>query len=511
MSDTLASVVVNNTIVSNDSTGIAGSLFSTQVGSANTGPTTGVPSPAGISSELTSAPLLAALNKNQRAANKVSDPHLVNNIVWRNRSFFFTIVGGTSQLSPSNNWNDAVAATKPAPLGTPGTDGCVPSQEKYWDLGVVGDTSSTLTPGFAVGNTVLSTTAGNPNLLKVYCNASRAIPGLQFEPGTPFQPPFNLAVAATLDESGNFVDLHFGPLSVMDQATGKSVNGDYHLAGTSGIAYNTGSSNGAPNHDIDGDARPQAGIYDKGADEYVAPAIAIGSVTGGPLNFGSVAVGATSASQTLTLHNTGTASLTGISVAPSVAQFARSGGTCSTTLAANAICTITVTFTPSAPGSVTGTLATSANVAITGVPVSLSGTGVAAVTSATFTPTSWSPSMTRTCPGTTLAQIAACALGPVQVFTLTNTGNVPLAGITKGFLGGTSTADYTVSNLLSTCGPTGGGQTVGNTTLAPGATCVVTVQFKARTSDPANSVRTATIGVTDGAGTQTSTLSGTAK
>ncbi|MDR3370155.1 choice-of-anchor D domain-containing protein [Rhodoferax sp.] len=504
MSDTLFSNIVNNTIVSNDSTGIAGSLFSTQVGTVNTGPTTAVPSPAGISSEMTSAPLLAALPSSQRTANAVSNPHLVNNIVWHNRSFFFTIVDGTSQLSPSNNWTDAAAATKPAALGTPGVDGCVPAQEKYWDLGVVGDTSAAATARFAVGNTVLSTTAGNPGLVKVYCNASRTTPGLQFEPGTPFQPPFNLAVAATLDESGNFVDLHFGPLSVMDQATGTKVNGDYHLAAASGSAYNTGTTTTVTNHDIDGDARPQGGKFDIGADEFVSAAnLAVGSVSPGSLSFGSVAVGTSSLAQTLTLSNTGTAALTGITVTPSVPQFARSGGTCTATLAANTSCTITVTFAPSAAGTATATLAISANVAVTGAPVSLSGTGVAAVNSASLTPTTWSPTMTRTCPGTNFLQRAACALGPVQAFTLTNTGNVPLIGITNGVLGGTSPADYTVVNLLSTCGP--------NTTLAPNATCVVTIQFKARTADPASSVRAATISVTDSAGTQTSTLSGTAK
>ncbi len=137
--------------------------------------------------------------------------------------------------------------------------------------------------------------------------------------------------------------------------------------------------------------------------------------------------------------------------------------------------------------------------------------GTAPISSATLTPTTWSPSETRTCPGTSLAQIIACALGPVQAFTLTNTGNTPLTGITKGTLGGASPGDYFVVPLLSTCGPNGGGQFVANTTLAPGGTCTVAVQFKARTSDPAGSVRSATVSVTDSVGTQTSTLSGVAK
>jgi hypothetical protein len=93
---------------------------------------------------------------------------------------------------------------------------------------------------------------------------------------------------------------------------------------------------------------------------------------------------------------------------------------------------------------------------------------------------------------------------------LTNTGNVPLTNITQGVLGGTNASDYSVVRLLSTCGPAGGGQLLGQTTLAPGATCAITVQFRPSSSDPINSVRNATVSVTDGAGTQTSTLKGMA-
>jgi hypothetical protein len=50
---------------------------------------------------------------------------------------------------------------------------------------------------------------------------------------------------------------------------------------------------------------------------------------------------------------------------------------------------------------------------------------------------------------------------------------------------------------------------VANTTLAPGATCVVTVQFQPKTAQTTG-LKTATISVTDPAGTQTSTLTGTA-
>jgi hypothetical protein len=47
-------------------------------------------------------------------------------------------------------------------------------------------------------------------------------------------------------------------------------------------------------------------------------------------------------------------------------------------------------------------------------------------------------------------------------------------------------------------------------TLAPGATCNIEVQFKPLTGQTAGA-KPATISVTDAAGTQTSTLSGTAQ
>jgi hypothetical protein len=87
---------------------------------------------------------------------------------------------------------------------------------------------------------------------------------------------------------------------------------------------------------------------------------------------------------------------------------------------------------------------------------------------------------------------------------------VNLTGIAQATLGGTNSADFAIVRLLSTCGPAGGGQLLGQTSLAPGATCAVTVQFRPLTTDTAGSVRNATVSVTDAAGTQSSTLSGTA-
>jgi hypothetical protein len=230
-------------------------------------------------------------------------------------------------------------------------------------------------------------------------------------------------------------------------------------------------------------------------------AAAIASVTGGPLAFGNVPTGTTSAARTLTLHNTGTALLTGITVGPaSSVRYTRSGGTCGTTLAAGGTCTINVVFSPNALGLVNATLPITASVTVTGSPVGLSGTGIAPIIAATLTPTTWTTSATRGVGG----------LGPTQSFTLTNTGNVTLTGIAQGALGGTNATEFTVVRLLSTCGPgLVNGQILGLTTLAPGATCNIQVQFTPLAAQTTG-VKNATISVGDLAGTQTSTLTGTA-
>jgi len=228
-------------------------------------------------------------------------------------------------------------------------------------------------------------------------------------------------------------------------------------------------------------------------------AVAVASVTGGPLAYGNVPTGTTSAAKTLTLHNTGTAALTGITLAFSSPTYTRSGGTCVATLGAGNTCTINVVFSPTAVSTVNATLTITASVGVTGSPVSLSGAGIAPVIAATLTPTTWTTSATR----------GVGLLGPAQAFTLTNTGNVALTGIAQGVLGGANATEFAIIHLLSTCGPAGGGQSASNTTLAPGGTCVVTVSFEPLAAQTTG-VKNATVSVTDLAGTQTSTLTGTA-
>jgi probable HAF family extracellular repeat protein len=124
------------------------------------------------------------------------------------------------------------------------------------------------------------------------------------------------------------------------------------------------------------------------------------NVTPGSLTFASQQVATTSAAQTVTVKNTGTTvfSVTGIQVSGDYAQT----NTCGTSIAAGSQCSISVKFTPTAPGTRPGvlTLATAG----TSYTANLTGTGAitvsltaSAATEATGTPVT----LTWTAPGTT--------------------------------------------------------------------------------------------------------------
>jgi hypothetical protein len=96
------------------------------------------------------------------------------------------------------------------------------------------------------------------------------------------------------------------------------------------------------------------------------------------LDFGNQAQGVASATQAVKLSNSGNASL-GIASITATGDF-RETNTCGTSLAANASCIISVTFTPSAAGARTGTLSITDNAPASPQSVSLAGSGVADVT-----------------------------------------------------------------------------------------------------------------------------------
>ena len=96
------------------------------------------------------------------------------------------------------------------------------------------------------------------------------------------------------------------------------------------------------------------------------------------LIFSNQNVGTTSAAQTVTVTNSGTAALTISSITltgTNSGDFAQTNN-CPASLAANASCTINVTFTPSATGSRTASVALTDNATGSPQTIALSGTGV---------------------------------------------------------------------------------------------------------------------------------------
>jgi hypothetical protein len=213
LQDAVNAHIVNNTVANNDSTATAANAF--PAGSLDS-----LPQGAGIVSNGHTGSLADATGQ------AFSNPVLVNNIMWHNRSFYndHTLNGGAGGLAPNPT---------------------IP----YWDLQVAGAVGS-LNPM----NSMLSDTTGydpsnisdGPMFLDEYQNA--------------------LVSATVIDEGGNAITVRFRPVTLA---------GDYHIDQAS-LAIDAGStailaSYGDLAVDFDNQARPTPGTSaDIGADEYNA-------------------------------------------------------------------------------------------------------------------------------------------------------------------------------------------------------------------------------------------------
>jgi hypothetical protein len=489
--DSLNVNIINNTIMSNDTSASSGMLFNTLGAplASTQGPcpvkrnpdgtcpqalTSSTPQPAGVVAIQNSSQLATAIGAIQggitcpsghQNCETYSYPQLYNNVLWHNRAFSITVgglgIGAVNQqnvitLVPTLNQPtaDATTANGGGVIITGGTGACVaepafnPLVGGYWDIGVRGDpspsTAGTSGSASGLGTTItnprlrptysiitdvadysaaaLHNSGADPTVLRQYCNGSRIPPengglGYNVPPGiadaTVPNPIFNLTPAATVDEGNNWVNMAWGPLSLVNTSNGNQnglLLGNYALAaGSPAINFipSTGAGttfyNAAPATDFFGNSRKN-GFVDAGAVEFGGG----GGGGGGP--------------------------------------------------------------------------------------------------AATLAPPTWTTSATRGCT-TGIGGVGGNC--PTQVFTLTNSGTVTLTGITQGALGGANASEFLITRALSTCGPAGGGQLLGLTTLAPGASCVVTVRFRPLTTQTTGA-KNATVSVTDAAGTQTSTLTGTA-
>ena len=359
---------------------------------------------------------------------KLSKPLMVNNLFWQNRSFHVEI---TQAKGTGNKSQQAIIGLTPL-LNQTFTGDCTATGAPanfYWDIGLRTDdlVAGLLTTGnkLTVLNSIFTndqqgviTASGtnrsqDPAFVAPFCNGARIPPENCASQGSQttqasckgYNTPvgasettsttelfvFNgIQPTATVDEGHNWLNLTFGPLTlsrpgvstatpaetlVADASAGVP-NGAYSiLSGSPAATGGTAAANGAsaPAKDFFGTTRSAAVAI--GAVQPVPTPI----VTGGPLDFGKQVVGTTSAARTLTLRNLGATAMSGINVVV-VGPFSRpvgaDGGTCGSTLAVAATCTVNVVFTPIATGAATGSVTVTSNVIVGASPVSLTGVGM---------------------------------------------------------------------------------------------------------------------------------------
>src|SRR3989449_3273276 len=185
------------------------------------------------------------------------------------------------------------------------------------------------------------------------------------------------------------------------------------------------------------------------------------------VSFGSLVTG-TNTSQTITLKNTGTASLTISQATVSGAGFTISGLTVPVTIAAGGSTTFSAAFAPTTAVSVTGSVSLVSNAPGSPLAIPLSGTGVAATFLLGANPTSLS-----------FGNVNVGGTGSLSA-TLTNTGNsnVTVSSVTasgtgfsaSGVSAGTILTPNQTATLNVAFAPTAAGSVTGSVSVASNAT-----------------------------------------
>ncbi|HEY8973155.1 MAG TPA: choice-of-anchor D domain-containing protein, partial [Burkholderiaceae bacterium] len=270
---------------------------------------------------------------------------------------------------------------------------------------------------------------------------------------------------ATVDEGHNWLNLSYGPLTLSKPNVGTGTPAEQMLVGgSSGLgttvgAYSIPSGSAAAGNGTVGTGLPAQVASDyfgnartiNGTTKLDIGAVALtttaASVRPMALTFGTVAIGASS-TLTVTLQ-AGNAPVTGLNVS-TAAPFTASAAGCPATIAAHGSCTVTVTFTPVAPGgAASGSLAVTAGAGgpFLGAPVALTGNGQAIAVNAT--------------PATVVFPDTVEAQSNVQTVTLTNLSGSAVTGL-AGTVNGTG---YSLSG--NNC----------PASLAAGNTCTMSVTF----------------------------------
>jgi hypothetical protein len=292
-----------------------------------------------------------------------------------------------------------------------------------------------------------------------YFGSSVAAGGSTAVVGTPYQGEVYVFVESggTWGQQAEFV--------ASDSAAGDAFGASVAVSGSSAVV-------GAPAHTVNLARVGAAYVF-----ETPPPVVKLSTTS---LNFGNEVLDATSASKTVTLKNTGTATLTfaGVPVITPNTNFTITSNTCSSALVAGKSCKVSVEFDPTSLGALIASLAFTDNASNSPQTVALSGTGVL---SATLLPASDTYGPRKV--GTTSA---------ARTFTVANNQPVALANIAIS-----TTGDFAVS--ATTCGAS----------LGPKDKCTIGVTF----TPTATGTRTGQLTVNDIASNspQSSNLTGTGR
>jgi hypothetical protein len=265
--DTVKLNVVNNTVARNDSTSTGSDAFggpcaeNDPIGQrcpsheAIGGLVTSVPQAAGIVSFTHSTLLYDALtqsgsycegNPGDPVCATYSNPILVANIVWQNRSFFWDATA--NQNLGGLVLADAASASGPALPGG------------YWDFAVYG-TTATLSPTNSLLTNGIGATSSSTNLVGLS-------PAFLGGCGAPYAPPqaannvgacFNVYQGTSKGSGlGNYVTATFTP---------NGIQGDYHISGAFSAARRLGGAIVFELQDTDYDGDGRLAPIDAGADQ----------------------------------------------------------------------------------------------------------------------------------------------------------------------------------------------------------------------------------------------------
>ncbi len=328
----------------------------------------------------------------------------------------FTVAGSTPPPAPAISVTDSVA---------PGTDLSMPF--------------GSVNAGSSANQTVTITNSGTGNLLVGAIGSSDPL-------AAPFSLTNDTCSNQTIAPSASCtVTVSFSPAST--GAFADSFNIPSNDPAKSSITMTVSGTGSAV-------AAPAISVTDS-----VAPATDL-SVPFGSVNTGS------SANQTVTVTNTGTASLLIGAVGSTnglASPFSKTNDTCSNqTIAPSASCTITVAFAPSAAGTFTDSFNIPSNdAAKSTVTMNVSGTGTSTATPAVSVTDSVAPATDLQIPfGTVIVGSTGS-----QTVTITNTGT---AGLLVGTVGSSNPLAAPFSLLNDMCS---------NQTIVPAASCTMTVRF----------------------------------